>query len=642
MSDIDDLDDIVNGTINDEISELEQKIKDASQKYHTNGSSGISDLTWDLWVDRLTELDPNNPLLEEVGNGYEIEEEVLEGEGLVKVEHPIIVGSITKCKDPNLIKSKIGKNSTFSVKLDGNSVVAYYRYGVLENVITRGKNNIGIDRTNKFKFIIPNTIGIKLPYIAVRGEAVIAKDNYTIENGFDISNSSRNTVAGLIAKKDNWEPQFKHIEFVAYTFIDINTKKDIYSNYKWSDYFTVEEQKPCKIFMDMKLDDFFYDYKANWKYDADGTVFKFDNGSMLALKYRDETITTLLKAIQWAIGIDQRLTPVAFLEPVKLSGATISKASLGSYDRYKSLGINSNHLPYVEIIRANEIIPYVTKVVSHSTYLMNEPILPKCPCCGSEAVIEGKHAYCKNPACPNIESAMLYKFSSFFYPDGLSDKQISKIYDAYKIKTILDLLKFNHSRVDLKKISGVGSSLALLIEIFFNNLNNKIDSKIVYQSVIMSCGRTISKTIVNSGIKISDIYSNNDWVTILQKLPGFNSKVITQMLEKKDLIEAICKLRTVEDIVPKKVMGTYCITGMRFNKSQVDMLSIEGWIEDSSVKKTTTVLVTNDIYGTSTKIDKAKKYNIPIVDPEKFFEDYITERSAGLEKGSLPLKEEEQ
>ena len=77
----------------------------------------------------------------------------------------------------------------------------------------------------RFKSIIPNTIGIKLPYIAVRGEAVIAKDNYTIENGFDISNSSRNTVAGLIAKKDNWEPQFKHIEFVAYTFIDINTKR---------------------------------------------------------------------------------------------------------------------------------------------------------------------------------------------------------------------------------------------------------------------------------------------------------------------------------------------------------------------------------------------------------------------------------
>ena len=620
--DIDDLDFFVQNDTNVEIEKLRTNLKEASQKYHSNGNSGVSDAIWDSWYYRLSELSPNDPLLTEVGNGYELDEE--DSEDIVKEDHPIVVGSIVKEKDPEVIRKKIGKESTWSVKLDGNSYVAYYEYGELTKVLSRGKNNRGINRTSKFKKIIPNTIECKLPYIAVRGEAAILKKNYTTENGFDTTLSSRNTVAGLIARQEDWEEQFKFVDFIAYTFIDANSKKSIYNYYDWSKEFKVEKQKSCKIFMEMSFEEFHEKYKLNWEYDSDGTVFIFDDGSMLALKYKDESVETDLEGIQWTIGVDQRLTPVAKLKPVKLAGATISKASLGSFDRVRNLGLwPFGNNPKVSIIRSNEIIPYVTSIVSIGKGIIEDTRNPLCPCCLTESTIEGKHAYCKNPECSNVENSALLKFSSFFYPDGLSDKQIEKIFKHYNIKTIVQLLQFKYKALDFTKIDGVGRSLAHLVEVFFDNISGDIDSKIIYQSVITSCGSSIAKTIVKSGVKITNIFTDMAWFDELDMIPGFNSKVLHQLLDKKDTIQKICSLRNVIDDTPKEIKGSYCVTGIRFSKEQVDKLSIAGWVEDSSAKKTTTVVVTNDIYGSSTKIEKAKKYGIPVIEINQFFEDYV-------------------
>ena len=621
--DFGELDALVESSTKNEITDLISKIKAASQAYHSNGTSGVSDKVWDSWIERLTALDPTNVLLEETGNGYELEldEDVDENE---KIEHPIIVSSIVKTKKPSDIIAKIGKKSTFSVKLDGNSIVAYYKYGKLDKILTRGTNNIGIDRTIKFINIIPVIIGNKLPYLAVRGEAVIAKENYTEANGFDINKSSRNTVAGLINKKDDWEKDFKWIEFIAYTFVDVSTKKDIYESYDWSKDFNVEQQKPCKLFLDMDINDFYEQYKLNWKYDADGTVFKFDNGSMLALKYLDEAANTDLSRIVWKIGIDQRLTPIAILKPVKLSGALISKASLGSFDRVN----NKLHLwpvplqANVDVIRANEIIPYVTNVTNRSisTLFGNTPI---CPSCGKESEIIGKHAYCMNPECPNIDKSRLLKFASFFYPDGVSDKQIIKIFDAYKIKTIPQLLEFKYQKIDFARIDGVGQSLAILMGMFFHKLSGDIDSKIVYQSVALGCGNSSAKAIVKLGVPINRIWLTSGWITTIKGISGFNSKIADSIWKNRHLIAEICRLRNVVDDKPKNIVGTYCMTQIRFNKDQIDELSKLGWIEDNTVKKTTTVLITNDIDGGSTKMDKARKYGIDIVETDAFFEKYI-------------------
>lgn len=623
--DFDELDAIVAQNNSGEIDELTKELSECSQEYYSKGTSKLSDRQWDAKYERLRQIDPNNPILTQVGHGYDVdlEEDVDEKE---KYEHPIVVGSITKTKDVAFLRKKIGKNSTFSVKLDGNSIVAYYRFGVLDRVVTRGKDNIGIDRTNKFKTIIPNKIDVLLPHVAVRGEAVILKSKFNRAHGFDDTNSSRNTVAGLISRKDGWEDLFKHIDFIAYTFIDISTKRSIYSNFKWDTWFNVEEQKSAKIFLDSDINEFYDEYKSNWKYDADGTVFIFDDLSMLALKYEDESVHTDLEAIKWTIGVDQRLTPIAILKPVKLSGATITKASLGSFDRLKKLSIWPKPVHCgVNIIRANEIIPYVKSVGMRSYEGYINPPNPICPECGKESEVQGKHVYCVNDECPNIEKSSLLKFASFFYPDGISDKQAEKLFNALKIKNIAQLLAYDINKVNLNKMVGVGDSLAMLAEILFGNMSGDIDSVIVYNSVVNGCGKSLAKNIVKMGVDINQIYLNSKWIDVIKAIPGFPNKVADSIWKNKDIIKEICRLRKVVDNKPKNIVGSYCVTGVRFSKTQMAQLQISGWVEDSSVKKTTRVLVTNDPFSSSTKTVKAQKYGVPVMDMEQFFEEFINE-----------------
>lgn len=621
--DIDDLDEIISDNKSKQIEQLVNDLTIGSKAYYTNGTSPFTDAQWDEMYYKLKELDPENSLLNEVGHGYSVEDEEVDEKE--KVEHLIPVGSIPKIKNIEELKKKIDKYTTFSVKLDGNSIVAYYVNGVLDVVVTRGKNNIGINRTNKFKKILPNKIDVP-GLVAVRGEAVISKENYSTSNGFDIEVSSRNVVAGLIAKKEDWEEKFKFVEFIAYTFINIKTKKSIYKDYEWSKWFSVEEQKNIKIFMESDITDFYDTYKLNWKYDADGTVFLFKDGSMLALKYEDESAHTSIEDIPTTIGVDQRLTPIAILKPVKLAGATLSKASLGSFGRVLELGLwPIPRVVKVSVIRANEIIPYVSKVEYKSNEVRDCGEFPLCPVCGTESKLIGKHVYCVNPNCSNIETSALLKFSSYFYPDGLSDKQIEKVFNHYNIKNIVDLLKFEYKKTRFTRIDGIGKSLSNLLEVFFYNLSQPIDSVIVYNSVVIGCGKTLAMNIIKQGIDIHNVCEDQSLINQIKFISGFPSKVADDIWNKRDIIKKICELRNVVDNKPNKIIGTFAQSQIRFSKDQIERLKQIGWMEDSSVKKTTTVLVTIDPDADSTKIVKARKINVPVVDVETFWSKYVEE-----------------
>lgn len=623
----DELDSAIAEDINKEIERLRVELKTSSQLYYSNGTSPYSDKEWDAKYYRLKEISPNDPILEEVGHGYEVDDDLEENEDGVKFTHPIIAGSIPKTKDIALIKKKIGKKSKWSVKLDGNAMFCYYEHGVLKVAATRGRNNIGIDKTYKIKLLVPNNIPVNLASFVVKGEVVIDKKDYTVANGFNIEVSSRNAVAGILNRKEGWEDQFNFLKFVAYIFEDINTKKSIESDYQWADWFEIEEQKDCSIFLKMPLDEFYETYKLDWKYECDGTIFRFDDMSMLALKYGEEKGSTEYLIPEMTTGVDQRITPVANLKPVNLCGASIKRASFGSFNKLNLLGLwPTPEKATVEIIKANEIIP---KVISATILIPANTdgkfSYPLCPVCGTESKPKGKHVFCVNPDCANIEASRLYKFSSFFYPMGLSDAKAEKLFKFHGVVTIIDLLKFNYKKYDFTKIPGIGASDSILFMMFFDKMSNKIDSKVIYQSVITSCGKSYSKEIVKSGFIISDVWELDGVYPVLNALKSFSSNVISEMAEKRELIKKICELRVIVDDVPKNIVGSFCITNARFSEEQLNKLNLIGWVEDSTVKKTTTVLITNDIDNITGKVEKARKYGIPVVEIAQFFEEYINE-----------------
>jgi NAD-dependent DNA ligase len=157
---------------------------------------------------------------------------------------------------------------------------------------------------------------------------------------------------------------------------------------------------------------------------------------------------------------------------------------------------------------------------------------------------------------------------------------------------------------------------------FFDKLAGNIDSKVIYQSMIVSCGKTYSKEIVKSGFSIKNV-ANREEYHHLTSLKGFSSKVILELEKEAPKILHILALRNVVDDVPKRIVGSFCITQARFDDAQIDRLKRLGWVEDTSVKKTTTVLITSDIDNVTGKVEKARKYGVDVMEIAQFFEQYI-------------------
>lgn len=587
------------------LNELRAWISEKSNQYYSTGTSDATDQEFDEKLNLLRTISPNDKLLK-TGHGY-----TLKGiDEKEKFQHPNEVGSIEKTKSI----SDIPPDATQSTKIDGNSIVAYYKNGNLFEVVTRGSENIGIIRTAKFISKVPKQIPLK-EYISVRGEAAIKKNDYTPENGFDVSKSSRNAVAGAISRKEDWENIFKYVDFIAYTFKNEDTHEDLYDKLDWSSFFKVEPQRKIDPLLYTDIENYKHIYKDSYEYEADGMVFK-KGSNYIAFKFEDETATTRLFDIVWSIGKDQRLTPVAILEPVGLAGATIERASLGSYSKAVETScwpLGDNH--FVEIIRANEIIPHIERTISKND--VRNDSLPICPVCGSVSCLDGEHVYCRNPSCGNIESSRLYNFSENFYPEGLSEKIVEKFFDSENIKTVFDLIRYEGNFN--KEVYGIGESHISKINTFLTNIRKDIDVKILYKTFILNCGERASDKIVESGFDVYNFMEDSNEINKLNSLSNFSSAIISDIISKKNLFEEFLKIRSVKtfrnDVVK---VGSFCITGVRFSKDELEKIKNLGWSEDSSVKKITTYLITKDPNSNSSKIQNAKKLNVPVVSVDEF------------------------
>lgn len=591
-------------------NEIVKKLSEMSNAYYLSGES-VDDIIFDSLLDLLKSINPSHPLLTDVGHGL-----TLSGiDDKEKFNHPLPMGSITKEKSLNDARNWCKKSATFTTKIDGNSVAAYYREGKLWKVVTRGKEDVGIDRTAKFFSILPKTIPV-LGYVRVRGEAAIKKSVYTISNGFDLSKSSRNAVAGAISRKTDWESVFKYVDFIAYTFQDCDNGDDISSSIVWSDYFKVEEQKDISEFLTANISDFKKKYKDDYEYDSDGIVLKNLDGDLLAFKFEDESAVTKLNDIRWTVGKDQRMTPTGLIEPVNLSGGLLSKASFGSFAKVLEKNcwpIKKDH--YIKIIRSGEIIPFVVDTV----WTSNEEVFfnnPSCPHCGSIGVVDGEHIFCKNEDCPNIEDKRLYNFSSNYYVDGLGDSVMEKVFEHLSINTVEDLLKYKGTFNSY--IDGIGDSNINKIQQFFSNVRKPIDVRILYKTYLKNCGDRASEKIVDSGFDIFNFVEKGLEAIKLYSISNFDGNIINDMEAKREIFKSILSLVDVEQVKKEKVAGTFCITGARFKEEEKTYLLSKGWGEDKDLKTSTNVLVVKDTSKSSGKTEKAKKYGTKIMSIEEF------------------------
>lgn len=282
-----------------------------------------------------------------------------------------------------------------TAKYDGNGLELIYREGKLSQALTRGDKKYGYDKTNKMKHIVPNVLKntnhLTNKTIEVRGEVVIDyklwEKKYSDPNKVD---NPRNFVAGVLNRDEYNVNELKDLVFVAYSLvvIDEKTGERFYpdnSMQMLSDFGFNSTYKPLLFKANPTVDGFieiynkFKNYREVCPFLMDGIVIKFPENKRLllgennhepkwavAIKFPAREVSTVIIDIEWKMGKDGHLTPLAILEPVELDGTMVSKASLSNLGTILKKGTFPG--ARVALKKAGEIIPYITGVLEKSPY----------------------------------------------------------------------------------------------------------------------------------------------------------------------------------------------------------------------------------------------------------------------------------
>ncbi len=442
------------------MTKLENQIKEASQKYYTDGTSSYTDEEFDRMTKELRKEDPDSPILKQTGWGYDVNKDSTPGE---KIPHKYgLAGSLDKAYSwEEIQKSLKRKDVQVSLKLDGLSVVLYYEYGRLARALTRGNGEVGIDITDKIRYILPEEIDDKLFTGAVRGEILMDGESWKeYKKRHPEAKNSRNSAAGIINSKDVSEDIY-FLSIVVYTIMGhVRGSLPIYYITYMNHWLEKNFKKvvPSKMIYDIdrqNISDFpelAEDLNKEHDYPIDGLVIKnmklqYDSDTYevkydaQAFKFSSEVAESPVLEVEWNMTKTNYLMPRVRIAPVELSGTIVQYCTgyNAKFIKDNEIGVDS----IVEVEKHGEIIPNINKVIKSS-----KSILPKiCPVCHQELVWDGVHLKCNNEFCGNAARQDLSVWIENIAPiDGLGDKIKFKFLDMMFSKDLnIETLMLNNS-----------------------------------------------------------------------------------------------------------------------------------------------------------------------------------------------------
>lgn len=438
------------------IQDLERLIPYYSQKYY-EGNPEISDAEFDKLVDELRELDPSNTILYKTGWGYEIPEQD-------KVSHLCrpILGISTKFRSyaeaPDYFKSYT-INLVTTPKLDGGSVVIYYKNGKFDRAISRGDGYSGVDISYTIRQLnsVPKVLAddsIAEQDLVVRGEIVIP-----INNSMDIVNV-RNIAVGFSQRKryDLTDVEKDEVLFIPYSILNLQTTpSQAMRILKWHGFIEVPQSWQSltglnSIFDDVKNKLSTLEYKGNtYTLPIDGLVIVEDRlpdlipyegkvetylSELIAWKIDTEERETTVKGITWQLSAMGKYTPVMEISPVEIDGTTISRVTGNSIEFLEGnkCGVNSK----ITITKSGGVIPKLVSVLEPSEDYQTPS---HCLKCSSSIERTGAHIFCSNPDCVTNKISILWNYFYAFRPKYGADALFLTFLDKINAK-IDELDKF--------------------------------------------------------------------------------------------------------------------------------------------------------------------------------------------------------
>lgn len=621
---------------------------DAKKAYYTTGKPIMDDHTFDTLEDILRQKNPYHRIFYKVGNpNFDT--------GFDKKKHVIPMGSqnkVNKIDDlihyfelkkvlPLLVKGGDRGGLVVQPKCDGISLEIEYKNGQLVDAITRGDGETGdVITQNVVKM---KNLVLSLPKDfsgSIRCEIVMLEKDFQKLNELSEEkySNSRNAVSGISQRLDSQSSDYCSLLAVDIKHPDTETELDKVKLLE-SLGFTPVETFHCQNFDQIEeiYQKFLNHTRLHYPFEIDGLVIKINDlklqhqlGSQnnrpkgqVAYKFPSRSTQSRIISIDWQVGPLGMITPVAQVDPIEISGAIITFASLANYDLIKEKNINVDDI--IEISRRGDVIPHIDRVVSKVTPdHAHAPI--NCPSCHTKLIIESKFLKCPNTQkCPAQILGSLKLFCDALEIKGISSKTIAKLYQASLIKTPGDFYQLTVS--DFENLAGLGSKSG-------QNIIHQIQPKktltlnqiLTAASIPNFSGKRIQQLIsagFNTPEKILDLT-----IEKLESLPGIQITLAKKIKEgidiRKNWIESILKnvetLRATSPSSQRFPNLTFAITGAldRPRKEIEDQIISLGGQVVSSVSKNTDYLITNETESSSSKFTNAKKFGTKIISEAEF------------------------
>jgi len=642
-------------------------------EYYVLDKPTVTDAAYDTLYHELIELEALFPeLVSDVSPTGRVGGEILEGFSKVVHESPMLsLANAFNEADLRDFDRKVSvalNGETYAyvceLKIDGLAVALTYENGQLAYAATRGDGVVGEDITANMKTIrsVPMTI-TSLGKLEVRGEAYMPKQSFASlnkerdEEGAEPFANPRNAAAGSLRQLDSRIAAARNLSFFAYGVGDASKLDNVFNH-------SVALDKLAELGFKTNLErrifssiDDVIAFTKEWverrnslDYEIDGIVIKVDSIAQqqklgttakspkwsIAYKFPAEEVVTKLLDIELAVGRTGVITPTACLEPVKVAGTTVSRATLHNEDMIREKDIRLGDT--VVIRKAGDIIPEVVRVIFEERSLSSIPYqMPtNCIACSSELVkIEGEVALrCMNPGCAaQIQEGLIHFVSrGAMNIEGLGEKVIMQLFQAKLIHQISDLYKLQHEQLIELERMGERSVTKLLAAIEVSKQNSL--EKLLFGLGIRHVGAKAAKTLAQEfetldrlmQAETDDLLAINEIgdkmaAAIIAYFAGEGTKQLIEELRSVGVNFHYTGKKATNEVSGDSVFWnkTFVVTGKLEaygrNEAKEIIESFDGKVA-GSVSKKTDYVVAGEAAGS--KLAKAQELGITIWNEEQF------------------------
>lgn len=613
-----------------DVHSLVQRIQECNAAYF-NKHALVSDAIFDHMIDRLRKLEPDHPLLHEVGESIDTQSES-------KVTLPLWMGSMDKIKedDKKLFDRWIQKNNEsvyVTDKLDGVSALCI-RTSQDTRLYTRGNGSVGSDISSMIPYIngIPDTQKVKS--FIVRGELLVSKKAFAsmLTNQHVKSESNaRNTVSGVVNSKVPNETIIQQIDFVAYEWISPThtTEPALVPKQQMHKLESVGfipcHYEPLEHASMAALRGVLQRRKLESAYEIDGIVV-IANGSHMrntkgnpsyafAFKMHNDQMNTVVKEVQWNISKDKYFKPVVIVEPVRLSGVQIQKASGISAKFIVDNKIGQGAI--VTITRSGEVIPKIVQVIVPS----KKVALPTVPFEWTKTKVD----------IVQIEDTIESEFKRFqMMVECLDIKHLrkgtlQKLYFDKNVRSLATL--FNLTQDDLVSMKGFQARSAQNIVRSIQETKESLNlKKLMVCSNILGRGigaKTIDNIMQHEPTILTQSQPSKDALLRIKGISEITAQLFVSNIAKFKQFLITNDLEYIMKEMPSEEKGasplsdrlkglSFVFTGFRSDDLKEDIVKHGGVVENAITLKTTH-LITKPNASMTSKTKKAHENGVMLV-----------------------------